>query len=652
MDPNIQQFNYYFSILNRECPHNKEKFQNIKIDSEKISIFDNIIQILDKYNESINDINKEYIRLSLNHFKAIYDKLPYRKGIEYNHPGPSIEVLKKNFYEKIYQPILEYVEALNFHINFYEKIGNFDSNIVLIGANGSGKSSLSIKFKEYLNDNGIVISAQRTLLLPNFDSISNPSFTVEKLKQEQLRDKTYKSKEAFRYINGEFEVVIKHLLAENNTSSNKYRNDAVKSSMKGEIIKAPPSTNLDKTLKIWNSLISHRILVCEDGINLFTSLNDHTNHYPSIQMSDGEKVLLYLIAQVLLAPKNGFIVIDEPEIYLHKTILKRLWDILETERHDCVFIYLTHDLDFATSRNTAKKLWIKSYIHPDTWEIEKIESEDIPEALLYELIGSRKNILFCEGEKGSLDEKLYSLIFPDFTISPVGSCFNVINHTKAFNKLKNSTTKAFGIIDSDHHSSERLISLHDENIFNFSVSEVENLFLDEHFLELFANAVYSDVSKINKIKEDVIAELMKGKELQISNYVSAKINNIFTDTDLSKGNSLDKIKTNYDSFLSLINIDEFYKERESEIDEIISTNNYSKAISVFNNKGLKKIAIKHLGVTDFTKRCFRILSKDQSALDLIKKYFPEELLKVDKDNANKDLVLTEKKTNMDNPFRK
>ena len=148
------------------------------------------------------------------------------------------------------------------------------------------------------------------------------------------------------------------------------------------------------------------------------------------------KKLCYIsLLKFLQAPSQGFIVIDEPEMYLHKTILKKLWDILESERNDCLFIYLTHDLDFATSRTSAKKIWIKSFTHPDKWEIEDIPTDEIPETLLFELLGSRKNILFCEGVKGSIDERVYSILFPELTIMPVGSCFDVINHTKAFNKF-------------------------------------------------------------------------------------------------------------------------------------------------------------------------------------------------------------------------
>lgn len=618
--------------LIKESNLHKEIYGHLEIDIDKLNVFDAMLEIGAKIKSQLSNqnIDTSYKQLYNNQISTILSQLNFR-GHENSsfveHQNTSWKEQSRNsFNQYIYDSIKNLTDGFNFQIDFFEKIGSFDSNIVIVGANGSGKTSLSEKLKQYLNNNGVVISAQRILKLPTFENIGNPEITATKLKEEQLRGKTYKNADDFRYITNEFEIVLKHLLAENISVGNKYRKQAIKNTKNEIPIDSPQNTNLDTTIEIWNSLIEHRYLDCEDGINIKTYVKETNNPYPSIQMSDGEKVLLYLIAQVMLAPVNGFIVIDEPEMYLHKTILKRLWDILETKRNDCLFIYLTHDLDFATSRNTAKKIWIKSYKYPHYWEIENIESEEIPQALLFELLGSRKNILFCEGKKGSNDEKIYSLLFPNFTITPVGSCFNVINHTKAFNKLNNINTIAYGLIDSDHHSFERLDKIKVDNIFSFSVSEVENLFLDEDFLKNLSPYLLSDVKKISLIKEDVIKELEKEKDLQISNYISTKINNIFTDTDLTKGNTIEKVKENYQIFLDAIDIDSFYNQRKIEIETIIANNDYENAIAVYNNKGLKRIASKHLSITDFTERCFKFIQQNPDNLNLLKKYFPTEII--------------------------
>ncbi|GAH33976.1 unnamed protein product, partial [marine sediment metagenome] len=78
-------------------------------------------------------------------------------------------------------------------------------------------------------------------------------------------------------------------------------------------------------------------------------------------MSDGERVVFYLIGAVISVPENSIIVIDEPEMHIHKSITKKLWDKIEQERTDCTFIYLTHDIDFASSRQEATKIWAKGF---------------------------------------------------------------------------------------------------------------------------------------------------------------------------------------------------------------------------------------------------------------------------------------------------
>lgn len=618
--------------LIKESNLHKEIYEKLGISEEKISVFDDIIELANKVNGQLSEnenVDANYNRLYTDQANGMLSMMQHKGRTDTSFVDNQNEHWKtqttQQFDNHLYLNFCNYVKSLKFQVDFFEKIGNFNSNIVLVGANGSGKTSISEKLKEYLNNNGVVISAQRILLLPLFETVSNPIVTASRLKQEQTRTKTYKDQEQFRYISSEFEIVLKHLLAENISVGNSYRKEAFEKVKNGHKIDEPQKTNLDLAFEIWNSLIEHRYLDCEDGINIKTFIKGEAISYASIQMSDGEKVLLYLIAQILLAPQNGFIVIDEPEMYLHKTILKKLWDELESRRSDCLFIYLTHDLDFATSRNTAKKIWIKSYTYPDFWEMEQIQTNEIPEALLLEVLGSRKNILFCEGIKGSLDEKIYSLLYPNYTITSVGSCFNVINHTKAFNKLAGVHTNAFGLIDSDHHSSERLQKIREENIFSFGVSEVENLFLDENFLKSFSKVFLSDETKISLIKADVLQELENEKELQISNYISAKVNNIFTDTDLSKGNTLDKVKQNYSSFLDEIKIEDFYNFRQVEIEEILSSKNYELAIAIFNNKGLKRIPSRHFGVTDFTEKCFKLLKNYPEEIECFRKYFPSEL---------------------------
>ena len=222
-------------------------------------------------------------------------------------------------------------------------------------------------------------------------------------------------------------------------------------------------------------------------------------------MSDGERVIFYLIGECLAAPEDGVIVIDEPEIHLHKAIQSRLWDAIEAERTDCQFVYLTHDLDFAATRTTAKKIWLRSY-DGQFWDWHEVpQGLRMPEEVLLTVLGSRKSILFVEGNAGSSDVSLYSLIYSDFTVVPHGSCNSVISSTRAFSGLKHlHHLNCVGIIDKDYRSDEEVEQLEESNIFAIGVSEVENLLLTEEVLVTFERANYfGHESRVPQVKETV-----------------------------------------------------------------------------------------------------------------------------------------------------
>lgn len=627
MNEQIKQFKDYLKSISTEFEYYLQYAKELDCNDftiDKIvkaqSIANDINKLVEQGDIKINYLNQFRVNLD-----GILGTFQYRGNKDFSFvkkQGEQWIIDQKKNTETNSIQISKNISQIEFNLDFFEKIGFFSNNVVAIGANGSGKTTLSNKFKGFLQNNGVVISAQRVLLIPNFDSITNPSKTTNDLRQAQQRDKTNKNPNEFNHLSQEFGLVLKNLLAENISIGNQYRKDCI--NKLGDELPSPPVTNLDRTLEIWNSLIAHRKIDCEDGMNISVKY-DSINPYPAVQMSDGEKVMLYLIGQVLQAPVNGFIVIDEPEMYLHKTILKKLWDSLEKQRQDCLFVYLTHDLDFATSRTNAKKIWIKSFNYPDNWVIESIPENDIPETLLFELLGSRKDILFCEGKRGSIDEKIYNILFPEYTITPVGNCFQVINHTKAFNKLDSVQTKAVGLVDSDHHGEGRLNAIKQEGIFSFDIVEPENLLLDESFLIKLASKILKSDVEVNAIKADIISELEKEKNLQVSNYVSAKIDYYFKDTNMRKGNDLDAVKKNYDDFTKEVSIENWYTNRIQEIEKIIIEKDYPKTLSVFNHKGLKGKANKHFKISDFTERAIELLQYDSNTHKDLLKYFPSEI---------------------------
>ncbi|TKC03470.1 AAA family ATPase [Pedobacter cryotolerans] len=513
-----------------------------------------------------------------------------------------------------YEVIISRLKQLEFNISFYEQFGYFNNNVVAVGANGSGKTSLADNLRSSLNNNGLVISAQRVLFIPEIDNIPSPEKSDKRWTDMNKKSRTFKDIDDFLEIKEEFGFVLGNLVAKHCNYAVNRLNDASESRVLSE---------LEITLQIWNEIFDHRSLRLVDGIKL--KVYDQEESYDPLKLSEGEKSALYLISQVIQAPKNGFIIIDEPEMYLHKTIISKIWNILEIYRQDCTFIYLTHDLDFAVTRNTAAKVWLKSFVYPNLWDIKRIPENLIPEKLMLELLGSRIPILFCEGTKNSIDQNIYQTLLPNFTIMPVESCLNVINFTKAYNTIPNVNTKAYGIIDADHHCFTRLEKLKLDNIFSLKLAEVENLFLHEKLLLQLAPIFFKE-SKVLHIMDEVLKELEKEKILQASRFVSCKINNFFNESHVSKANSLESIEVNFIDFNTKIEIKRWFEERLTYIEDIIKRNDYNAAISIYNNKGLKRIVERNFSKPEYTDFVLKYLSKNNDIKQIVRDLLPQELV--------------------------
>lgn len=393
-----------------------------------------------------------------------------------------------------------------------------------------------------------------------------------------------------------------------------------------ELTRQQLQSALDVVINIWNFLIEHRTLQCDDSNNLILTGECVNGSYPAFQMSDGERIILYLVGRVLLAPEKALIIIDEPEMYLHKTIVDKLWNKLELERQDCVFLYLTHDLQFAASRN-GRKAWIRSFEYPSKWTIDNIDENEIPEELLLKLLGSRKKILFCEGKRNSLDSKIFELLFENYTITPVETCKDVMNFTRAFNKIPNTIAKAYGIIDHDFRSEEQLAKLEGQNVFSYDVAEVENLFLLPDVIIGFAK-YKNEECDIDEIKTSILNKFEQDKQSQISQYVSSAINAYFKSSHISVGNKKEEVEQNFQKFISEVDINKLFNERESYINDVIANKKYEKAIMLYNNKGLHSVIEKYFNLGDYRHKALDYL-RGTKEIEPIKRVFSDQLWNAD-----------------------
>ncbi|MCQ2791932.1 MAG: ATP-binding protein [Bacilli bacterium] len=157
------------------------------------------------------------------------------------------------------------------------------------------------------------------------------------------------------------------------------------------------NTILNKFCKMFNSLgLDRNIEINEkDELKL---VPPGENSYSFSNASDGEKTIAYFIMLTLLAAKNSFIFIDEPENHLNGSLMIKLFDLLESSRQDVKFVYSTHNINFVKSRNNCELVYLQKTSKLNHWEFKTISMiNDLPYNVILNIEGTNDNVLLCEG---------------------------------------------------------------------------------------------------------------------------------------------------------------------------------------------------------------------------------------------------------------
>ena len=509
-----------------------------------------------------------------------------------------------------------------------------NNSIIIIGANGSGKSKLGawIEGQDPLDVHRIGaqrnLNFQENIPLSNYDYAKNRIFfgtdNEYDIQNKDKRSRWDYGKAYTTKLLNDFDIVLAALIALYNNETSNYFNDC-KIAEKNNYTKPNiPFTVLDKLINIWNSIFPQRTLIVEDSKFFAYERNKITKKYSANQMSDGERAVLYLASQVLVVPDNKTLIIDEPELHLHNSIMNILWEQLENYRQDCLFIYITHDTNFAASHKNSEKIWIKNY-DGENWNLEKIISSDLPEKLLFDILGSRKNILFVEGEENSFDTQLYSILYPNYFIIPCGSCMQVIMRTKSFKSTQNiHNYNVYGIIDRDFRTEYEINKLAKDNIYTLKVSEVENLFIIEELIKFLADYLAKNFNYVfNNIKNYIIKERF-GNQIrsQVKKNVVSQIKHELSMAEISEINT----KDSFTNVIKSINDESIYEETLNSYEEALKSNNYNKVLEMFNEKGLAKSIGHHLSLkdNDYLNTVISILrnKEQEEVFGIFKNYVP------------------------------
>lgn len=490
------------------------------------------------------------------------------------------------------------------HTGERETIQSRTRQLIIIGANGSGKTRFTERLIKDLEGHSFRVSALDAL----YDSRESDTLpgSIDMQCQEELNRTAFMRTD----ITSEFERLMVLLLHEEVLNLIKYKVD--QTIQPGSKLQ---STRLDMVIKLWQEIFPDNRILFEGGKMLFSRRLDKDT-YSSVKLSAGEKAVLYYIGAILFAMENAVIFVDNPGIFLHPSILKNVWNSLEELRPDCTFIYTTHDLEFASSRTNSAIVWVRGYDAQNvTWDYDVLPPHSgLSEDIYLAIIGSRKPVLFIEGdETHSIDSKLYPLIFTEYTVKSLGSCNKVIEATRTFNDLNTfHHMDSYGIVDRDRRNANEVSYLRNKKIYVPDVAEIENILMLEDVIKTVARHNGKDGQRVfNDVKSAVMTQFKQEVRQQAMQHTRHKVKRTFEYRVDGKFTNINALEDHITDLVAEINPRGTYEAFCREFHGYVEADDYQSVLRVFNQKTM-------ISTSNVANRCGVSGGKDGYVKEILK----------------------------------
>jgi DNA-binding transcriptional ArsR family regulator/ABC-type Mn2+/Zn2+ transport system ATPase subunit len=357
------------------------------------------------------------------------------------------------------------------------------AQLFLLGANGTGKSSLMHDFYRANHENATRVSAHRQSWFPSADIVAPqelrnfnrnlPNWDLDPRSRWHDAVPEQRPRMAITQLVDVENVRAREIAA----AADEDRMDDVKTLSK----KVSPVKTINELLRLSNLPIAISI---KDGEQVVATKSGGP-HFSFAELSDGERNALVIGAMVLTAPPGNLILIDEPERHLHRSIISPLLTELFARRPDCAFIVSTHEVMLPIDHPGSRVLLVRGCTYEGTVNatVNAYQANLLPpdarieDDLRKDILGARQRILFVEGTGHSLDKPLYHELFPNVSVIAKASCRDVEHAVRGIRAAEElHWVKAFGIVDSDGRPQEELNALKANGIYAVAAYSVESVY--------------------------------------------------------------------------------------------------------------------------------------------------------------------------------
>lgn len=389
--------------------------------------------------------------------------------------------------------------------------------LFIVGRNGTGKSALINRLRQAAQPNVIYLPGSRTALF-DAESLSLTPMSRNRLAQSLS---VWDSNATARWQNSSGNKRNEKAIHDLTAAEHQYKTDSANAiaassdpaKTMAEVAKLQAKDSpLDRVNRILEQAnISVQMLIAGNELKATSG----GNIFSYARMSDGERIALILIAEVIAAKPGVVFLIDEPELHLHRLIVIPLIATLIKSRPDCEFVISTHELDLPTSFADSRICIVRSVTWQTSgevkhWDLDIVDQPDeLPEGLITDILGSRRRVLFTEGTTTSLDVPMYSVLFPKVSIRPKGSCKDVLHAVLGIRSTASlHHTEAFGLVDNDGMSEQAIMDSQLENIYPLPVFSVESLYYDADVLAAVATRQAQTYEVDEEKQADLIASFV------------------------------------------------------------------------------------------------------------------------------------------------